>query len=43
VILIGTENGKKMKTSIGVYYQDEYVRENRRWLIAIRRSVFDWE
>ena len=43
VTLIGVENGKKMKTSIGVYYQDEYVSENSRWLIAQRRSVFDWE
>lgn len=43
VTLIGTENGKKMKTSIGVYYQDEYVRENNRWLIAKRTSVFDWQ
>ena len=43
VTLIGVEGGKKMKTSIGVYYQDEYVRENNRWLIAKRRSVFDWQ
>ncbi|MGA9996577.1 MAG: nuclear transport factor 2 family protein [Pyrinomonadaceae bacterium] len=43
VTLIGTENGKKMKTSIGVYYQDEYVRENGRWLIAKRTSTFDWQ
>jgi hypothetical protein len=43
VTLIGVEGRKKMKTSIGVYYQDEYVRENGRWLIAKRRSVFDWE
>lgn len=43
VTLIGIENGKKMKTSIGVYYHDEYVRENNRWLIAKRRSVFDWQ
>jgi hypothetical protein len=43
VTLIGIENGKKMKTSIGVYYQDEYVRENNRWLIAKRTSVFDWQ
>lgn len=43
VTLIGAEGGKKMKTSIGVYYHDEYVRENGRWLIAKRRSVFDWE
>ena len=43
VTLIGVEGGKKMKTSIGVYYRDEYVRENNRWLIAKRTSVFDWE
>ena len=43
VTLIGNENGKKMKTSIGVYYQDEYVRENGRWLIAKRISTFDWQ
>ncbi len=43
VTLIGVESGKKMKTTIGVYYQDEYVRENGRWLIARRRSNFDWE
>jgi Tfp pilus assembly ATPase PilU len=43
VTLIGTENGKKMKTTIGVYYQDEYVREDNRWFIAKRKSVFDWE
>jgi len=30
VTLVGTESGKKMKTSIGAYYQDEYVRENDR-------------
>jgi hypothetical protein len=43
VTLIGIENGKKMKTSIGVYYQDEYVREDNRWFIAKRKSVFDWK
>ena len=43
VTLIGTENGKKMKTSIGVFYQDDYVRENGRWLIAKRVSNFHWE
>ena len=43
VTLIGVEGGRKMKTSIGVYYHDEYARENGRWLISKRRSVFDWE
>jgi hypothetical protein len=32
-----------MQTAIGVIYNDDYVRENGRWLIARRRSVFDWE
>ena len=43
VTLIGIENGKKMKTSIGIFYEDEYVRENGKWLIAKRKSVFDWQ
>lgn len=43
VTLIGEENGKTMKTSIGVIYHDEYVRENNRWLIAKRISNFDWQ
>ena len=43
VTLIGVENGKKVKTSIGVYYEDEYVRQNNHWLIAKRKSVFDWQ
>jgi hypothetical protein len=43
VTLVGVEGGTRMKTSIGVYYQDEYVRATNRWLIAKRRSVFDRE
>lgn len=43
VTLIGTENGKKMKTTIGVIYQDRFVRENNRWLIAGRTGNFDWQ
>lgn len=43
VTLIGTENGRKMKTTIGVYYNDEYVRENNRWLIANRKATFAWQ
>ena len=51
VVLIGTENarpddpvgrGKKMKTTMGVYYYDQYVRENGKWLIAKRQSTFAW-
>ena len=43
VTLVGTENGKKMITAIGVFYNDEYVRENKRWLISKRVSNFHWE
>jgi ketosteroid isomerase-like protein len=43
VTLIGTENGKKMKTTIGAIYQDDFVRENNRWLIAKRIGNFDWQ
>ena len=43
VTLIGMENGKKMKTTIGVIYQDDFIRENNRWLIAKRIGNFDWQ
>jgi hypothetical protein len=43
VTLIGSENGKKMKTSIGAIYQDNYVREDNRWLIAQRIGTFNWQ
>jgi hypothetical protein len=40
--LYGTENGKKVKTSIGIRYSDNYVRQQGKWLIAKRTSYFDW-
>jgi predicted MFS family arabinose efflux permease/ketosteroid isomerase-like protein len=43
VTLIGDDGGRMMKRTIGVYYNDEYVRQDGRWLIARRRSVFDWQ
>jgi len=43
VTLIGDENGKKMKNTMGVHYQDEFVRVNNQWLIAKRKSTFDWQ
>ncbi|HNW73477.1 MAG: nuclear transport factor 2 family protein [Bacteroidales bacterium] len=43
VYLINTENGKKMRTTIGVFYDDEYVFENGHWLISNRTSTFDWQ
>lgn len=43
VVLIGTENGKKFKTEFGVYYNDEYVRVGKKWLISHRKSTFAWQ
>ena len=43
VTLIGMEDGKKMKTTIGASYQDEFIRENGRWLITKRIGNFDWQ
>jgi hypothetical protein len=43
VTLIGTENGKQMKTTIGVIYQDDYVRQGGRWFISKRISNFTWQ
>jgi hypothetical protein len=40
VTLIGPENGKRMKTSMLVIYNDSYVRQDGRWLIADRKSTF---
>jgi hypothetical protein len=43
VTLIGTENGKKMKTNIGAYYTDDFVRKDGHWLIAHRKATFAWQ
>jgi ketosteroid isomerase-like protein len=43
VTLISTENSKKMKTTIGAIYQDDFVRQDNRWLIAKRIGNFDWQ
>ncbi|MDP4098770.1 nuclear transport factor 2 family protein [Paenibacillus sp. P96] len=43
VDLISVEDDKKMKTTSGVYYRDEYVCENGKWLIAKRTSTFAWQ
>jgi hypothetical protein len=40
VTLIGMENGKRMKTSMLVIYNDSYVRQDGTWLIADRKSNF---
>lgn len=43
VTLIGTENGKKMKTTLGVYYNDDFVKKDNQWLISKRVSTFAWQ
>ncbi len=43
ITLIGNENGKKMKTTIGAIYEDDFIRENNRWLIAKRTGHFNWQ
>ena len=43
VTLIGLENGKKMKTSFGIYYNDAYEKQGNLWLIAKRKSTFAWQ
>jgi hypothetical protein len=42
VVLIGTEDGKTIRHTSGVIYNDEYVRNGGRWLIAKRVSNFAW-
>jgi hypothetical protein len=42
VVLVGQENGKPVRTTMGVYYDDEYVRRGDTWLIAKRVSHFAW-
>jgi len=37
------EMERKIKTTIGVIYQDEFVRENNHWLIAKRKANFNWQ
>ena len=42
VVLIGRQNGMATKTTMGVRYADEYVRQNGSWLISKRVSNFMW-
>ena len=43
VTLIGNEQGRKMKTTIGARYADDYVKVGNVWLIARRVGTFDWQ
>jgi hypothetical protein len=42
VVLIGTQGGKPVRQTMGVTYDDEYVRRGAAWLIAKRTSHFTW-
>ena len=42
VVLVRMENGRKAMTTQGVRYDDEYVRQNGKWLINKRTSHFEW-
>ena len=42
VTLIATENDKKMKTTFGIIYNDEFLKVNGHWLINKRKSNFIW-
>lgn len=43
ITLIGNENGKKMKTTVGATYYDEYIRVNGQWFISKRTGNFNWQ
>ena len=43
VVLIRILDGQLTKTTYGVSYNDVYVRQNGKWLIANRKSHFNWE
>lgn len=43
VTLIGTENGKKMKTTMLVNYNDDFVKEKGHWFVSKRTSNFVWQ
>jgi len=43
VTLIGPEDGRQLKTTIGAYYEDEFVRQSGQWLIAWRKATFAWQ
>ncbi|RCW43454.1 nuclear transport factor 2 family protein [Paenibacillus prosopidis] len=43
VDLISSEDGKKIKNSSAVQYNDKYIYENGKWLITKRTSMFVWQ
>ena len=42
-VLISDNDGEKTKQTIGVRYNDEFVRQDGKWLISARKSEFMWQ
>jgi hypothetical protein len=42
VVLIRQQDGRLVRRTSGVRYEDQYVRQGGRWLIAARKSYFEW-
>jgi ketosteroid isomerase-like protein len=42
-LLIGRRDGRRVMTTSGVTYKDEYVRSQTGWLISKRVTRFDWQ
>ncbi|WP_319226614.1 nuclear transport factor 2 family protein [Draconibacterium orientale] len=42
VILVGELDGKQMKTTLYTIYNDSFVKQDDKWLIAHRTSNFVW-
>lgn len=43
VTLIGNENQQKIKTTFGIYYNDDFVKKGNQWFISKRVSNFVWQ
>lgn len=43
ITLLGYSDGKKIKTTIGATYQDDYIRADGQWLVSKRISNFRWQ
>jgi hypothetical protein len=42
VVLTGMQDGRQIRTTMGVTYHDDFVRRGGTWLIAHRMSNFVW-
>lgn len=43
ITLIGSSNGKRVKTTIGATYEDDYIRVHHKWLVSKRVGCFKWQ